>query len=151
MENNFYRSEKMDLVSFEWNKIDRSEFAEGEWNEEPDRLCYSYRGLECIILRTPWGTLNGYVEAPESFQNDDGTLPRYMDIDADVHGGLTFGGFAGHLGNSFYYGFDCNHLYDLQPKESKFNYYCNDNTYRNLQYVTENVETLADFLSGSLV
>lgn len=126
-----------------------------EWLNESDEgvVPGPYKGL---IVRNPGiGHLCGYVGVPQGhpwFGESD------YDVDATVHGGLTFAGSLDEDG-LWYVGFDCAHSGDLCPgmdapaAESHWNVVAaltgetslavgGGKTYRNWAYVKAEVESL---------
>jgi len=143
-----------------WENTNKSEWAEGQWQSEPDKAQWVSNDLDCLIVRGPSGALCGYVGVPESHKHfeDDYGLP-----DVEVHGGLTFadrcrpsseGDHKGvcHIEEGaanktvWWLGFDCAHGYDIMPKHD-----CpsisGESTYRAFDYVKREVERLAEQLS----
>jgi len=134
---------------------------EKPWENEPDRLEWEHKGFKCLIVRNQaLKHLCGYVAIPNGhpwFGRD------YFQIDADVHGGLTFGGY-GHekkcenhasyksisdqKGQKLWWiGFDAAHLGDLIPFEVEQGTWMGTDTtnvYRNIEYVKDQVEKLAE-------
>lgn len=100
-------------------------------------------GLPCLITRTEHSkTLCGYVGVPLCHKLS-GTHYSKVGFDTCCHGGLTFSGLhqAGYVvkRECYWFGFDCNHLYDGPPnKENEY-----ESTYRNFDYVKSEVEVLA--------
>lgn len=121
-----------------------------EWMDEPDRQEFEHAGLKCLILRHPELLhLNGYVALPKGHPCYG---KGYDDIDAEVHGGLTFA----HKGDGnewekgyWWIGFDCAHAWDLvplvfdqldrEPREYEI--------YRNFAYVRAELKSLAEQLA----
>lgn len=126
---------------------DKSEWARGPWDSEPDKKQWpdAATGLPCLIVRGPHGALCGYVGVPaghpwHGVDYDDCKLKAVpegeYDPDAyvDVHGGLTFASGCGHgenpaegichvpgVGepdNVWWLGFDCAHRGDLTDMAS---------------------------------
>jgi len=105
-------------------KVDKSEWQEGRWTTETDRMEFEHAGLTCIVLRNDSGSLCGYVAVPKGH-------PLYGDESPDlhVHGGITFAGQADRrsprstaeplkTATLWWFGFDCSHisLGDLVPE-----------------------------------
>jgi hypothetical protein len=92
-------------------KLER--FGDGEWIDEPDRIDFEHRGINCLILRNGFGALCGYCQIPEGHKyhgKDPDNIPY------EVHGGLTFAGAFERIASMDYWiGFDCNHSQDLTP------------------------------------
>lgn len=100
----------------------KTEWGDGPWQDEPDRFEWQTRaGYPGAIFRHPrHGQLNGYVgvlaDHPD-YKKD------YDEIEADVHGGLTYsgetpGGFINSLEQElpiWWFGFDCAHFQDCMP------------------------------------
>lgn len=97
------------------------------WENEPDRKHWidKQSGLDCLIVRGPAKSLCGYVGIPEGHPWHG---LKYDDIDASVHGGLTYsnacGGKICHglehsdtIANEhvWWIGFDCAHAGDFSP------------------------------------
>lgn len=137
----------------------------GPWNEEPDRYEFYHKDFPCLLLRNAkllhWC---GYVGVPIShpfFGISYGALsgPGFP----SVHGGFTYSGKSFGLishhgaGDTWWFGFDCAHAYDLipmmlhygqamqevgKPKRQK-----NDiDIYRSFEWVVEETKKLADQL-----
>lgn len=75
-------------------------------------------GLRAAIVIHPSGHRCGYVGVPEGNQYHG---KDYNDVDADVHGGLTFAGGSEDypVANKglWWLGYDCAHLYDARDPE----------------------------------
>ena len=86
----------------------------------------------------------GYLQIPE---NHPWHGQDYDDIEADVHGGLTYAEFQ--KDGTFYVGFDCAHAGDLVPGMSTPWYYTPDHdmtpkAFRDLDYVVNELRLLAE-------
>lgn len=155
--------------------IDKSEWEEGPWKNEPDRISWvdPKTGYDCLIKRNKnSGILCGYVAIKKnhplygkSYNNvDDYDNALYI----KVHGGLTYANACDgdpefgicHLtkdnDEEWWFGFDCHHAGDLHPyyfltKEliKKLGIppiiylWDQGNVYRDIAYVTAEVESLA--------
>lgn len=146
-------------------RVDRTGWDEGPWTNEPDRIEWRYGGFPCLIVRNDMGALCGYVGVPLESKLGNGS---YDDVDVDVHGGLTFAGpcrpgspicHTPQAGESevYWYGFDCAHAYDYWPSNSKYArgrtdglFAQGDDVYRDVGYVTAEVQRLADQLGALL-
>ena len=79
--------------------------------------------FDCYIIRVPnMGHLCGYIGVPAGHPWDG---KGYDDIDADVHGGLTFAKPASETlfpgtQAAWYVGFDCAHAGDLVPGTARY-------------------------------
>lgn len=95
----------------------------GPWQDEPDRVEFEHAGFPCLIRRTEFGALCGYVAMPPGHpwhgqHYDNRGLP-------EAHGGLTFAGEChgpichepkwGEPADVWWLGFDCAHAWDLTP------------------------------------
>jgi len=130
--------------------VDKSKWAEGPWQTEPDKVQWDHAGFDCLIVRGPSGALCGYVGVPPghpAYEKD------YDTVEASVHGGLTFADFCQedqehgicHVGGltekPWWLGFDCAHAGDHSPA---FHFsIAGYETYRDLAYVKTEVEALA--------
>lgn len=110
-----------------------------EWIHQPS-------GYKCEIKRiiftsrrdgvTTGGYLCGYVTLPKSHPDYGKSYEEELDI--DVHGGLTYG-------SDGKYGFDCAHLGDMSPfSEEQYCYDLIATEYRDMEYVTQEVNNMAD-------
>lgn len=119
------------MKKIEYRTIDKSSWGPGDWQDEPDKVQYKDHatGLPCLIVRNGAGALCGYVGVTSGhpwFQKG------YDDVDASVHGGLTFAGPCqqhegaeengichlveeGEDDNVWWLGFDCAHCNDHMP------------------------------------
>lgn len=116
----------------EYRTADKSEWGEGPWMSEPDKVQWQDEatGLPCLIVRSTHvtGALCGYVGIAEGHP-DFGK--GYDDVEVEVHGGLTFAAFctesddetrhichvpaAGEPDHVWWLGFDCSHSGDVSP------------------------------------
>lgn len=144
-------------------RVDREGWNEGPWTNEPDRIEWRYGGFPCLIVRNDRGALCGYVGVPLGSK-----LASLDDESVSVHGGLTFGGpcrpgspicHTPQAGESevYWHGFDCCHSGDYKPSDGKFArgrtdglFEQGDDVYRDVAWVTEEVQRLADQL-GTLL
>lgn len=134
------------------HQIDRTGWPSGPWDEEPDRIDFEHAGFACLILRNDMGNLCGYVGVgpDHPFYGKD-----YEEIDADVHGGLTYCGTCrppichvpkpGMTDDVFWFGFDCGHFRDLVPSMMKYGS-IESHIYRDVSYVKSEINNFADFL-----
>ena len=128
----------------------------GPWDGEPDKVQWvdPVTDFDCLVLRNHMGSWCGYVGLPpgHSLHGKD-----YEKADVEVHGGLTFASFCdpdegddkichvpapGRPDEVWWLGFDCAHYMDLTPGMISF---INEPsaTYRDLEYVVNEVEQLA--------
>lgn len=119
------------------------------WESELDRYEFEHAGLKCLILRNPgMKNLCGYVGLPPAHPSYG---KGYDDIEAEVHGGLTFGGGGdGERYPSGYWwvGFDCGHSGDLSPGYPAFLLLRHSgDVYRDVNYVRHEVCRLAEQLA----
>lgn len=129
-------------------KADRSGYGRGEWDHEPDKVLWEHDGFDCMVVRGPLGSLCGYVGVREGhpwFGKD------YDAVNADVHGGLTYGSFCqGHICHpkpekTFWLGFDCAHSGDLVPGMAKYSERNGrGETYKDLAWVKAEVHSLVE-------
>jgi hypothetical protein len=146
----------MSTVS-EYAAIDKSQWGEGPWQQEPDRLEWRQHGFPCLIVRNRMGFWCGYVAVG---QEHPCYGQGYRNVNVDVHGDLTYAGrCAGHIchvpqsGESedvWWLGFDCGHAFDLEPmsemllRNSGFQRELpTQDIYRDMHYVTAETNSLA--------
>jgi hypothetical protein len=106
----------------------------GEWSGEPDLLEFEVYGFKCYAKRhDSMGHLCGYIQV-------DADHPwygkGYDEIDADVHGGMTYS-------DKGEFGFDCAHAGDLVPKMYALTGHTFDETYKGMGYVVGELIKLA--------
>lgn len=155
----------------EYRTHNKSKYGEGEWQQEPDKKQWKDEatGFPCLIVRNHFGALCGYVGVPEGHKFFGKNYNEVHDNqNIEVHGGLTFAdkcqkyenqetGIC-HIdptnANVWWLGFDCAHLYDYVPgiattlrdfKNMRDNnpYQDEHTTYKNFEYVTNQVQQLA--------
>lgn len=99
--------------------------------------------FECSIRRNNRsGHLCGYVTLTP---DNDYFGYEYENIPVNCHGGLTY---ASDNGSDWTIGFDCAHLSDLQPFYNNMEIYGNTGTYRDMEYVTKECESICEQISG---
>ena len=107
---------------------------DGGWAGEPDLLEFEAYGFKCQAKRHDYlGHLCGYITVGA---DHPWHALSYDEVDADVHGGLTYSEGGKH-------GFDCAHAGDLVPK---MNHLANDDsgdTYKGMSYVVGELIKLA--------
>lgn len=139
----------------------------GPWVPEADKISWidAATGLPCIIRRAKAGFLSGYVgvEPHHPLHGfDRRALPHALDI--EVHGGLTYSSPCDENGEParsvchipsvgisdriWWFGFDCNHSYDLVPKQRDAGFLGAENgrVYRDEAYVYHQCTNLASQL-----
>lgn len=79
----------------EYRTADKSEWGEGPWLTEPDKMQWQDEatGLPCLIVRNTrvTGALCGYVGVAEGHPDFE---KGYDHVEVEVHGGLTFASFC---------------------------------------------------------
>lgn len=128
------------MEMIEYRTIDKTLWARGEWDNEPDKVQWMTRnGFPGLAVRGPGGHWCGYVGVPEGhpwFEVDSDYCGMYQPKPdgyeegwyPDVHGGLTFSGFCreeeketgichvpgpGEPDRVWWLGFDCAHAGDM--------------------------------------
>ncbi len=107
----------------------------GPWRDEPTKAQWvdAATGLPCLIVRNHIGALCGYAGVSRDHPLHG---KPYVDLDVDVHGGLTFADGCQHSKDEsqgvchvpepgtpddvWWFGFDCAHCFDLIPGMPKF-------------------------------
>lgn len=157
-----------------WTYLDRSRWAPGPWDREPDKIQWkdAETGLPCLIVRNTLGNLCGYVGVDSShpwhgidygqcFKRCDETWCGHRpDSMIEVHGGLTYADAcqtkdrergichipeAGEPDDVWWFGFDCAHSGDLMPYEALRS--PGRGIYRSVEYVKHEVAKLAKQLA----
>lgn len=142
-------------------------FGPGEWVGEPDEVTFENDGFVCRALRIVdsddkgiiyGGHWCGYVRLPEghAWINKEG-----LNIDCDIHGGITFTGERFEDIRGFWVGFDCAHASDILPSVDNLfseNYQPDllvdqisafipnftNKTYKNIDFVINELKSLAE-------
>jgi hypothetical protein len=134
-----------------------------QWKSEPNRVAWvdASTGYPCLIRRARAGFLCGYVAVPPShpwFERGYSDEPVY---NVEVHGGLTYAAHCdgdegngichrpepGSPDNVWWFGFECDHAFDLVPRDYEEGFAIQGDIYRDIQYVTKEVRSLADQLA----
>lgn len=146
----------------EWTYLDRKDWPQGEWSNEPDKIQWqdADTGLPCLIVRNRMGALCGYVGVAEGHRYFG---VNYDNVSVDAHGGLTFSDFCQPYGEKgeqgichvpdrgepdkvWWLGFDCAHYMDvipaMKPTLEKFGYY------KGISYVRHECQQLAAQLAA---
>lgn len=153
----------MDDTATTYHTMDKSDWGDGPWQDEPDKVQWidEATGLDCLIVRQGAGALCGYVGVPPDHPWH-GVDYGYHDGDpngqVEVHGGLTFADRChesddpstgichipaeGRPADVWWFGFDCAHAFDLAPRYAQYSV-LPDGTYRDMAYVKAEVASLA--------
>ena len=151
--------------------VDRKGWPAGPWDNEPDKMQWPdpVTGLPCLAVRGARGNWCGYVGVPPGHPQHG---KNYSDVDADVHGGLTFADACADVGREDRYvchvpgpdepehvwwlGFDCAHAWDYSPDDAKraasgdrlwkLSF---DQSYKTLDYVRQQCASLAKQLAAA--
>lgn len=118
----------------QWSTIDKTGWARGPWDDEPDKMQWTDEttGLPCLLVRhSDWGNLCGYVAVPPGHPFHGQGFRSLGEVEIDVHGGLDFAGECqpgedestgichvpepGQPHDVWWFGFDCAHWLDLVP------------------------------------
>lgn len=103
-------------------RIDRTGWARGPWDDEPDRVDWTHASLPCFVLRNHHGAWCGYVGVAAGHPAYG---LGYHDVDVEVHGGLSYSApcsppichvpAPGEPDEVYWFGFDCGHGFDIMP------------------------------------
>lgn len=138
-------------------KIDKSDWSDGPWMSEPDRLDFEAAGLRCSIVRhARHGHLCGYVAVPPGhpLHGLDYYTAHDREERIEAHGGLTYA--DDHHpqekpDGSWWFGFDCAHSTDFVPGMSKLRGMLSPSSagdvYRSIAYVRFETDKLAAVLA----
>ena len=102
-----------DKIEQPW--LNRDNWGEGEWQNEPDTDQFLYRYHDCLVLRNDVGALCGYVRVPKN--------SRWTDFSTiQVHGNITYSSL--NEDGDRWIGFDCCGHADFVPGiETEKNYF----------------------------
>ena len=130
--------------------INMMTWGNGPWIDEPNKVTWTDKktGLRCLAKRNQtMGMWLGYVFVPEGHPAYG---KHYDQIEADVHGGLTFAGDGGEedgMPGCWMIGFDCGHAGGVVPAFRQIMPSMYGSEYRTIDYVTKECESLAKQLS----
>jgi hypothetical protein len=104
-------------------RVDRTGWAPGEWDAEPDRAQWTHAGFACLIVRHPrFGSLCGYVGIDRAHPYYE---KPFEECEVEAHGGLSYGDTcAGAICHApepgmpedvYWLGFDAAHSWDICP------------------------------------
>jgi hypothetical protein len=153
------------MKNMEWTFFDKSDYPDGPWKNEPDKMQWTdeITGMPCLMHRSEFtGALCGYVGVTEKhplFQMDPVKAGEIL----DVHGGITFGSMcagmqengngichvadAGEPDHLYWFGFDCSHYEDFQPRSMMHSFglarMMHGHVYRDIPYIKEQCALLA--------
>jgi len=155
----------------QYTHMDKSEWGEGPWQAEPDKLQWidAATNLDCLAVRNHMGCWCGYVGVPPEHPLHG---KDYQDLDLDAHGGLTFADachedapiessichvpFPGRPDGVWWLGFDCGHWMDFMPGHQAraralgiLPYRDAGEVYRDLSYVRAECARLAEQLAAA--
>lgn len=142
---------------------DKTAWPRGPWDDEPDKEQFEdpTTGFPCIVKRNHFGALCGYVGVAAGHPWYE---KGYDDVNASVHGGLTYDGFCqdeideahgichvpgpGEPDKVWWLGFDCGHWQDIAPAMLQYEGYPADcpeypSSYKSLGYVKAECASLA--------
>lgn len=154
----------------DWRKALKAYGIPGPWDGEPDREEWRHAGLPCIVARGPLGAWCGYVGVPPGHP---AYLKRADSVEAQAHGGLNYAETCqgpvchipqkGESHHTWWLGFDTGHFGDLIPgmvatsEQMRRRFPAEASlwgrtlergeVYRDLSYVKDEVNRLADQLS----
>ena len=114
--------------------------------DEGDDEDFFHAGLLCSVRRCPYsGAWAGYVAVPSDhlLYGEDAVLHP----DLEVHGGVTFSNRRAERGSLWWIGFDCWHLYDIQPLRVDEEFPHPFSSYRSKFYVERETRALAEQLA----
>ena len=122
---------------------------------------FQHCGYTCVVIFGNLGFRCGYVAIPKE-HNLYGKDYNEINVDIDVHGGLSYGGgstdYPIESDGLWWFGFDCGHCWDgndyelaskLFPENSQFyqlQYMIPDCPVRSIEYVKEECKKLAEQL-----
>lgn len=147
----------------EYKHLDRSNWREGPWDNEPDKIQFQcpITGYRCLVVRGRKGHLCGYVAVECThplYEVDYCNDENHSVAGLKVHGGVTYTEYTyddpdqsksvqvydpnyTHWRNLWWIGFDCNHSTDMSPCKST--YTSGEGIYRDVGYVVRELQFLA--------
>jgi hypothetical protein len=109
-------------------QYDKSDWGEGPWQTEPDRVQWQHAGYACLITRHPsFGSLCAYVgvDRAHPLYGQEWDAEGSPIDDLEVHGGVNYSAKCrGHIchvpepgmpDDVWWLGFECAHAFDLAP------------------------------------
>lgn len=141
----------MSIDIFWGTKMNKSDWSQGPWMNEPDNHVFTYKGYLCVCRRNFLGVWLGYVELKNKIE----LSIDWEELNLSVHGGITF---CEKLTNKetgeevLVLGFDCAHYHDISPcsnyeetvkKGSSYTEF-SQREYRTLEFVINELHGLVD-------
>jgi hypothetical protein len=144
------------------NWMDKSFWAEGEWQQEPDRIEWVYLDFPCLIVRQDGGWLCGYVGIPPTHPYYGKDMLDNEIKEIQVHRKITLSEISQqsddpravcyrllpNYDNYWWIGFDCCHSEDALPIMMNFYRFQDSASYKNVEFVKNEVEYLARELNS---
>lgn len=144
------------------NHLPKSQWGDGPWQQEPDRVEFEHAGMPCVLHRGPTaGAWCGYVAVPPGHPAHG---KEYDNVPSEVHGGLTYAAKCfgcichtpkpGEPEDIWWFGFDCAHAGDACPAMNarlashRIDAIREWETYRDIAYVRAETEALAEQLAS---
>ena len=149
------------MTKIEQTYIDKSDWKNGPWKSEPDRVSWvdPFTGYHCLVRRNKiMGFLCGYVAINKThpfFEKDEIQDDYKISNLLSPHGGITFSSHCDgdtekgicHLtkdkDDAWWFGFDCGYAWDIASTPYPYDFPNYDSCYRDLSYVVSEVELLA--------
>lgn len=160
----YYERTDEELTDEELEIGNKSEWGEGPWQNEPDRLEWidESTGYPCLARRNMGGGFwCGYVGIPKdhSLHGKGRDAPSELDNEGiDVHGGVTYSNkcdgdpedgicHKSDKDDVWWLGFDCAHYPDYMPSTGMLNYNkLKFIKYKNLEFVKQQCASMANQL-----
>jgi hypothetical protein len=147
--------------SNEYTFADKHKLPSGPWHDEPDKLVWvdEATDLDCMIVRSPLGMLCGYVGVPPEHPNHG--KGYWHDEGGPGVGGHGGGPYThrcegtichvpeeGRPHDVWWFGFDCGHYLDYVPAMTLGAWQDARASYKNIDFVRTEVESLARQLAA---
>lgn len=119
-------------------------WGKGEWNYELDLIEWidDYTGYECRVRRNKHaGFLTGTVVIPESNRFYGINYDNHDELEFSAHTGINITGFS--KDGKYRVGFRCNQGFDVVPHKKMLLYLDGNESYKNIDYVKKETESLA--------
>ena len=139
--------------------VERQAWPSGPWDHEPDRVEFEHSGLPCMLIRNRMGTWCGYAAVNPGHALHGAELGHETLDGVPVYGGISYTGACnGHIchvpkpgqpEDVWWFGFDCNHAFDLSPVAlAHLGGAVEGACYRDTEFATRETKRLAEFLAS---